>query len=103
MQKAAKKAFAKGGALNGANLAIPMIGSTINQVNDWITDLQAAGYGVHIHHVEVSNKESMNRAVGRAIQTGRHIPLNVIKGYAEKPKEVYEQLKKENALEVAFE
>lgn len=103
VQKTAKQAFAKGGELNGANLAIPIIGSKIKQVDEWIKDLQAAGYGVHIHHVEVSNKESMNRAVGRAIQTGRHIPLNVIKGYAEKPKEVYEQLKKENTWEVAFE
>lgn len=52
------------------------------------------GYDVHIHHVEVSNEESMNRSVARAIETGRYIPLEKINSYGDKPKEVYEQLKK---------
>lgn len=45
----------------------------------------------------------MNRAVAIAIETGRYIPLGKIKDYGDKPKEVYEQLKKENYREVSFE
>jgi hypothetical protein len=95
--------FKAGSALNGANLAIPIIGGKKDKVKNWVKDLQAAGYDVHIHHVGISNEESMNRAVGRAISTGRYIPLNTIKNYGEKPKEIYEQLKKENLQEVSFE
>lgn len=45
----------------------------------------------------------MDRAVARAIETGRYIPLGKIKDYGDKPKEIYEQLKKENYREVSFE
>lgn len=45
----------------------------------------------------------MNRSVARAIETGRYIPLSVIYRYGDKPKEIYEQLKKENYREVSFE
>lgn len=103
VQKYAMQAFNKGGALSGANLAIPIIGSEVDSVDKWIEPLQEAGYDIHIHHVEISNKESMNRMVGRAIKTGRYIPLEVIHKYGEKPKEVYEQLKKEGRKEVTFE
>ena len=104
VQKYAMQAFNKGGALNGANLAIPTIGSKVSSVDDdWIKPLREAGYDIHIHHVGISNNESMNRMVGRAIETGRYIPLHVIDKYGEKPKEVYEQLKKEGRKGVTFE
>lgn len=45
----------------------------------------------------------MNRAVARAIETVRYIPLGKIADYGDKPKEIYEQLKKENYREVSFE
>lgn len=104
VQNYAFNAFKKGGALSGANLAIPIIGSKVSQVVDgWIKPLREAGYDIHVHHVGISNTESMNRMVGRAISTGRYIPLHVIDKYGEKPKEVYEQLKKEGRKEVTFE
>lgn len=103
VQKYAMQAFNKGGALSGANLAIPIIGSEVDSVDKWIKPLREAGYDIHIHHVGISNNESMNRMVGRAIKTGRYIPLHVIDEYGEKPKEVYEQLKKEGRKEVTFE
>ena len=97
-------AFKKEGTLNVVNLAIPIIGSKVSSVDDkWIKPLREAGYDIHIHHVGISNEESMNRMVGRAIKTGRYIPLEVIHKYDEKPKEVYEQLKKEGRKEVTFE
>lgn len=103
VQKNAINAFKAGGKFNGANLAIPIIGSKRKDIEEWVKDLQGAGYDVHIHHVEVSNEESINRAVARAIETGRYIPLNKIKEYGDKPEEIYEQLKKENYREVSFE
>lgn len=103
VQKNALNAFKAGGEFNGANLAIPIIGSKRKEIEEWVKDLQDAGYDVHIHHVEVSNEESMNRSVARAIETGRYIPLEKIAGYGNKPKEIYEQLKKENYREVSFE
>lgn len=45
----------------------------------------------------------MNRAVARAIETVRYISLGEIADYGDKPKEVYEQLKKGNYREVSFE
>lgn len=104
VQKYAMEAFKKGGSLSGANLAIPIIGSEISSVDDkWIKPLREAGYDIHVHHVEISNEESMNRMVARAIATGRYIPLHVIEGYGENPKKVYEQLKKEGRKGVTFE
>lgn len=103
VQKNALNAFKAGGEFNGANLAIPIIGSKRKDIEEWVKDLQDAGYDVHIHHVEISNEESMNRAVVRAIETGRYIPLDKINEYGDKPKEVYEQLKKGNYREVSFE
>ena len=103
VQNYVMKAFNKGEELNGANLAIPIIGSEVDSVEKWVEQLQGAGYDIHIHHVGISNEESMNRMVSRAIKTGRYIPLEVIHKYGEKPKEVYEQLKKEGRKEVTFE
>lgn len=104
VQKYAMKSFEQSGALNGANLAIPIIGSKVDSVDaKWITPLREAGYDIHIHYVGISNEESMNRMVGRAIKTGRYIPLHIIDGYGEKPKAVYEQLKKEGRKGVTFE
>ena len=103
VQKHALKSFGKDGEFNGANLAIPIIGSIVDKVDYWIKNLQTAGYDVHIHHVGISNEESLNRAVARAIEHGRYIPLGTIKDYGEKPKSVYEQLKREGRKGVVFE
>lgn len=103
VQNYAMKAFNKGGELSGANLAVPIIGSEVKSLEKWIEPLREAGYDIHIHHVGISNEESMNRMVGRAIKTGRYIPLEVIHKYGENPKKVYEQLKKEGRKEVTFE
>jgi hypothetical protein len=104
VQKHALKSFGKDGEFNGANLAIPIIGDTVDKVNDyWIKNLQTAGYDIHIHHVGISNEESLNRSVARAIEHGRYVPLETIKGYGEKPKSVYEQLKREDRKGVVFE
>lgn len=103
VQKHALKSFEKDGEYNGANLAIPIIGSTVDKVDYWIKNLQTAGYDIHIHHVGISNEESLNRVVARAIEHGRYIPLGTIKDYGEKPKSVYEQLKREGRKGVVFE
>lgn len=104
VQNYAFNAFKKNGELNGTNLAIPIIGSEVGSIDDkWIEPLQEAGYDIHVHHVDISNEESMNRMVGRAIKTGRYIPLHIIEGYGENPKKVYEQLKKEGRKGVTFE
>ena len=103
VQKYAFGAFDKGRELNGTNLALPIIGSEVDKVDRWIRDLENAGYKVHIHHVGISNEESLNRAVARAIEHGRYIPLGTIKDYGENPKSVYEQLKREGRKGVVFE
>ena len=96
-------AFMKGQKYNGANLAIPIVGAKIQSVDNWIGKLQVSEYEVHIHHVEISNNESLNRATARAIQTKRYISLDTIKAYGEKPKIVYNQLKQEGRKGVIFE
>ena len=54
-------------------------------------------------YVEISNDESLNRAIKRVIQTKRYVTLNIIKVYGEKPKIVYNQLKQEGRKGVIFE
>lgn len=104
VQESAFSQFQKSGALNGANLAIPIVGSDAEKIQrDWINRLQAAGYEVHIHHVEISNKESQNRSVKRAIELGRYVPLGIIRDYRDKPKIAYEKLKQAQPKGVVFE
>lgn len=47
VQKNALNAFKAGGEFNGANLAIPIIGSKMQDIEMWVPDLQDAGYDVH--------------------------------------------------------
>ena len=96
VQNKAFEAFGKDGQYNGANLAIPIVGSTVESVNKWIDNLQKAGYEVHLHNVQISNIESLNRSTARAIKTGRYVPLDVIRDYGDKPQEVFESIKKNN-------
>ncbi len=104
VQEKALNSFLKDGELNGINLAIPIIGSDYKKVNSWINKMQNAGYEIHLHHVGISNEESLNRSVNRAIKTGRYVPLDKIKKeYSEKPKEVYERLKKKGRKGVIFD
>lgn len=103
VQQQALASFMSDGSLNGTNLAIPIIGSSEKKVNQWIDKLTNAGYDIYVHHVEVSNQESMNRSVARAIKTGRHVPLKIIKEYKEFPKKVFEKLKKQIRKGVTFQ
>lgn len=81
------------GKHKGKNLAIPIIGDKDEKVEKWINDLQNAGYNVGLHHIEISNEESLNREVARAIKTGRKVPSKKIIDYGDNPTKVYKRLK----------
>lgn len=101
VQKRALKEFL-GGKHKGKNLAIPIIGDDEEKVKGWITKLQNAGYNVGLHHIEISNQESLNREVGRALDTGRKVPSSKIIDYGDKPTKVYKSLKKQKLKGVTY-
>lgn len=79
-----KEAFAEftNGAMKGTNVVIPIIGGEApNIYKQYLQDLFNAGYDVEIAYKSATAKESANRVIKRAIQTGRIIPMSVVQGY----------------------
>lgn len=96
IQKRAFNKFLKGGERNGDNLVIPVIGDDYEDLQrKYIKKLEDAGYDVEIKYQDADPKRSMNQAFARAIKKGRIIPSNVLLGYQDKPRAVFERLKTE--------
>jgi len=52
-----------------------------------------AGYHIVVVHADVDTATSVERVYNRFRQDGRYIPLDIVEGYGEKPKNAYERLK----------
>ena len=92
IQTLCKKEFLKGGSRNGDNIAYPTIGDRFEKVMKTIKEFEDAGYTVEVRCLKGSPEISANRAIARAIETGRIIDSNVVLGYGEKPHNVYRQI-----------
>lgn len=78
------EAFAEftNGNMTGTNIAIPVIGDKAMDMSEkYIIPLLDAGYDVEIAYKTATAKESANRVIKRAIQTGRFIPTSVVQRY----------------------
>jgi hypothetical protein len=90
----ARDEFLTGGR-KGDNLVVPVIGENLNDLRvKWIMPFEAAGYDVEVRYQDADPIESANRVISRAIATGRIIPSRVVLNYKDKPRGVYEELKK---------
>lgn len=70
------------GDMKGTNIAIPVIGDKAMDMSEkYIIPLLDAGYDVEIAYKTATAKESANRVIKRAIQTGRFIPSSVVQRY----------------------
>lgn len=78
-----KEAFAEftNGNMTGTNIAIPIIGGNVKSIEEYVKPLINAGYDVEIAYKSATAKESANRVIKRAIQTGRFIPTSVVQNY----------------------
>lgn len=84
----------------GDNIVHPIVGSDEAKLLKLIDNFKKAGYTVGIRLVEVSPKTSIERVKYRFGVEGRPIPLDVIKGYGDKPTGVfYKVIEKESVNE----
>ena len=67
--------------MKGTNIAIPIIGGNVKSIEEYVKPLINAGYDVEIAYKSATAKESANRVIKRAIQTGRFIPTSVVQNY----------------------
>ncbi len=101
IQQSAFSRFKKSGERNGDNLVIPIIGDKLGDfasgkgvLGKWIKPLEDAGYDVEVKFQDANPTESANRAVKRALDTGRIIKSDIVLGYGDKPRGVFEQISK---------
>lgn len=90
------EAFAEftNGAMKGTNIVIPVIGDEASRINrQYLKGLFNAGYDVEIAYKSATSKESANRVIKRAIQTGRFIPMHIVQGYDDdKVRKAYKEI-----------
>ena len=85
--------FGKGGRMEGTNLVIPIVGKNPKAALRYLKLLKEAGYNVNLSFNEVSTLNSVKRATTRAIETGRYLSPEYLKGIGNKPSQTYEYFK----------
>jgi hypothetical protein len=91
--------YYKGGKCTGDNIVIPIVGKSTRAANLYLQKLKEAGYTVHLSFNDVTPLNSMKRAVTRYAETGRFLSPKYLQSVGTKPKETYEQLKKEQGFD----
>ena len=86
--------FMKGGSREGDNIVIPIIGDQVGSVENYIKRLSPAGYDIEIQYKRAPIRQSANRMVSRAIETGRIIPLDVLDVHSD-PESVFRHYSRE--------
>ena len=82
--------------LKGYNIVYPAVGKKLSKVKHEIFRLTEKGYEVELAFVDVTNQTSCNRALYRALQSGRYVSLSYIHNeLEEQPSRVYNEISKE--------
>lgn len=76
----------------GDNIVYPIVGSNKKKVDNAIDFFIENGYTVNVRLVEVSPTESIRRALLRFGETGRAIPLKVLKAVGRKPTSTFDEI-----------
>lgn len=91
MERALKKATDR-----GENVVIPKIGG--ESVAQMAKDLKSKGYKVHLKYNEVSEANSITRAISRYVETGRWLDPNYLKSIGDKAERFYKKYSKNKDL-----
>lgn len=91
--------YYKGGAHVGDNIVIPIVGKSPKNAQEYLNQLKAAGYKVHLSFNDVSPLNSAKRATTRFIETGRFLSPEYIKGIGNGPQTTYETLKSQGGFD----
>jgi hypothetical protein len=83
---------------NGENIAVPMIGRTMDKVQRLVDRLKANGYDVDLINLTVDPEEAYRRAVGRFVKTGRISSWDYLKGVGKAPRDNYYSLKQGGSI-----
>ena len=82
----------------GNNIVLPIVGSKVSSIEDYITLAKIRGYDVHLHLNELNSSKAMGRMLRRYFKDGRFIPPSVSYKYGDKPTEIYEEMKNRSDL-----
>ena len=77
----------------GRNIIIPTVGKLDTKIDDLMTKYKKAGYKVTLINMDVSPENVMKRMLQRFIDTGKLIPIKVVKEVEDKPIKTYNKLK----------
>lgn len=80
---------------NGDNIVFPMVGKTLEKMEDFIRRLKALGYDVHLHLNDLPPEEAAKRAEKRFYDSGRFVdPEYILHEVGKKPLNNFQILKK---------
>ena len=79
----------------GDNLVVALIGTGLDSLRRRIDILEAGGYDVHLHYVDLPAKAAIERAVSRFRETGRFVDPHLILSIGDAPRRNFETLKVE--------
>ena len=82
----------------GDNIVLPIVGGNYEKLVAQIEQFRARGYDVAVHLCDLPSNKAIGRAIGRYLNTGRYIPMDVLYGYGNKPKENFYRLIQEGII-----
>lgn len=86
--------FDRDGSMNGTNIVVPIVGSDLYDVMDYIDRFEKAGYTVKVQFQPGDPTESANRSVMRAIQDGRIIPSKNVASKGDRPRQTWHEIQR---------
>lgn len=82
----------------GDNIVLPIVGGNYEKLVAQIEQFRARGYEVAVHLCDLPSNKAIGRAIGRYLNTGRYIPMDILYGYGNKPKENFYRLVQEGII-----
>lgn len=82
----------------GDNIVLPIVGGNYEKLVAQIEQFRALGYEVAVHLCDLPSNKAIGRAIGRYLNTGRYIPMDILYGYGNKPKENFYRLVQEGII-----
>jgi len=86
------------------NMLIDITGQNSTKVSEMAKNLKALGYTVGVVHIDVDDKTALGRASQRFNKpNGRWVPPSYIKGAAEKARNTWNKLTKDNLIDIGYQ
>lgn len=76
----------------GENIVLPIVGGDYNKLVSQIEHFRSAGYTVAVHYCDLPFNKALGRALGRYLNTGRYIPIDILYQYGDAPAENFKKL-----------